>query len=643
MSAQHSDSLNTLLEEKLSRWEFFQKHRWVAPEHALSPVIQSWERCCRRSNAYQWNKPAIASGATLESLLKRSKDLTTLSAAVLEDSEQYQPQRRLAIVVSDISACCLKFWGDQSLIQNLQALGLARGSYWNEDQIGTNALALALHNNEATSVFASEHFQQALHLFSCHAAPIFDDQGKPYAAVMIVSDISNHHGGDLALVASYAKEIGNLISLENSVSERNTLICQRDAVLESIDDGLIAWDENQRISFINRQAQNLFNRQRDRIIGCKASELFRFPPLIMHALQERSSLSHVDITFECDNDFVSSKVTVRPLNDGSWLFFMHPEQVDHKSPSIAEGSRVERSFSSLIAQSKNMQQLVELARKAALSLQHVLLVGEEGVGKNQIAQAIHYASPNRDAPFVILDGKDSHVLAQLQGLLERPNDAESTSINLRGGGTLYLEQIEFLPSDAQSLLLQICKSSVYSANTDLALPNLRIICSSCSDIQQAISAGEFRRQLYFELSSIELHVPSLRHRPEDLSALINHQLRRLSDNTQSTISISSDALEILQRYQWPGNIAELKHHLRSALQSCVQEKITVNDLPQQCFASSIQQHDQQWQFVQNLETVERQTIQHAWDVFDGQIKPITQALGVSRTTLWRKLKQYGIR
>jgi len=637
------DTTAQSLKEHLATWTFFQKHRWVSPGKAHTAIINSWERCVRQSNPYKWSRPHIASGATLASLHNRSKDLVTLSQSVLEDSWQLLDPASCALLLTDVTGCTLVQVGNNSFIDTLNELGLRYGAFWNEGRLGTNAISLALHTNEPVSVIGAQHYNQQLHFLACYAAPVFDINGRVRACLGLACPAESHQPAWLALIQAAARDIGNRLELERSLTETNMLITQRDAVLENIDDGLLAWDPHHRISFINPKAAECFKRPKDRIIGCQLADLVTLPPLIRTAIKEQRHLSHVDITFECEDEFIEARVTLQPLVDGSFLFFLHLHVDSSHQAYYPSGSHIELTFDALVAASNSMQQVVTQAKRATRSRLPVMLRGEAGVGKHQLAQMIHHASHPQDAPFVVVNCQLINTPDNMIELLgSDEGEGQPSKFEMANGGTLYLEQVESLCRPAQAALLQLLKTSLCCrTHSQRLIPvNFRLITSTRGDLQQYIQSGAFSRQLYLEIGSIEIAITPLRNRPEDLASLIDNGLQRLSARYESPLSLSEPARDVLLKYNWPGNITELKHQLEHAAINRRSDRIELVDLPEQVFTSITA--TTRPLVLQSLEAAERQAILNAWEACDGSINQMTEALQVARTTLWRKLKKYGL-
>ncbi|WCE31727.1 dihydroxyacetone kinase operon transcriptional regulator DhaR [Vibrio sp. SCSIO 43137] len=642
----NSSAIESRLTDTQTRWDFFQKHHWVAPQFSSSPILESWERCLRQSNAYEWHKPHIASGTTLESFNKRNLAVTCIAEAVLEDAYEYMESRHCCFLVTDETGCTMSILGHPELLQELSSMGISKGSFWSEGRLGTNAINLCLQTHETESIFAAEHFNTRLHGYSGHASPVFDEQGRARAALMIFTRVNDHKNSDASLINSCAKEVASQLLIDKTLTESNQILCQRNAVLECMDDGVVSWDKDERITFVNQVASEKLKLNKDKVLYKPFREMVTLPPALKNGWEQRKKISHVDVIIECQGDFIEVLATLRPLSDGGCLLFIHPLETIRRLAQRQLGANADLSFDSLVAHSKKMKQVITLAKRAAKVKDPVLLRGESGVGKGQIAMALHNYSQNSEGPFLTVNCKSiapENMLRTLFGTDE--GEGAASKFELANGGTLYLEQVEYLSEEAQSALLQMLKTNILvrDSSSRMIPVNFQLITSTNVDLEQYVSKHNFRRQLYYAIGAIELMIPPLRQRKEDIPAYVDRQIKRMKKRFNVDIVMSEPALEALCGYSWPGNIAELQNKVEKIVLNRRRNLIDIDDLPSQLLSSKSGQEEVYWgASIQSLEELERKAIKEAWEVFDGRINDIAAALKIGRTTLWRKLKKYEI-
>lgn len=326
-------------------------------------------------------------------------------------------------------------------------------------------------------------------------------------------------------------------------------------------------------------------------------------------------------------------------------FFIHPLETIRRFAQRNIDNNVELSFDSLVTHSKKMKKVQTIAKRAAKTKNPILLRGEDGVGKNKIAQAMHHLSDNSKGPFIIVNCKviqAENMVRELLGCDE--GEGKLSKFELANGGTIYLEQVEFLSSEVQSALLQMLKNNLFMrTSSNRMIPvNFQLITSTSADLEQYVNQGTFRRHLYYAISAVELNIPSLRHRQEDIVELVHRQLLRLEKRYKTSLSITDEALQLLLHYSWPGNLSELQNKIEKIVLNRSGDLITIDDFPSQLLEEPIKGELSAKGYIQSLEAIEKQAIQQAWDHFDGRVNEIATALQIGRTTLWRKLKKYQI-
>ncbi|WP_338132840.1 hypothetical protein [Photobacterium sanguinicancri] len=159
-------------------WEFFHKHHWVSPEFAQTQCFASWQRCVKQCSAVHWSPPHVASGSTLNSLIKRNESLIQCATTVVEDTFDLLYHEPIVLLITDDNGCVVKRIGHPDLVDELETLGIVQGCFFSEGKIGTNAISLCIDTHLPSEVFAANHFNRSLHPYGACAAPIFDSFGK---------------------------------------------------------------------------------------------------------------------------------------------------------------------------------------------------------------------------------------------------------------------------------------------------------------------------------------------------------------------------------------------------------------------------------------------------------------------------------
>ncbi|MBO0213215.1 PTS-dependent dihydroxyacetone kinase operon transcriptional regulator DhaR [Vibrio sp. Vb2880] len=629
------------IEDNKTKWDFFQKHHWVSPEFARSHVLESWERCIKQCSPYTWSKPHLASGYTFASLMRRNERLIQCATTVLEDTYDMLDDDTLLLMVTDDNGCILSLVGHSQLKEEMDALGIKQGCFLSEGKIGTNATNLCVHTHVACDVFAAEHFNRHLHAYASAAAPIFDQFGKLRGTACLFKKADAYRKENLVIIASCAKEVSLQIHIQSEQENTNRLTCAHNATLESMDDGLIAWDEEQHITMANNQAERLLNLDMAKVLDKELFSVLRFAPNIVSSIEAGAQINRKLTTLEVHGEFVEAIITLRPLNDGSSLLFLHPIDKIRELAQQQIGGQARYTFSSLPVVSRKMKHLITVAKRATKSKSPILITGEEGVGKATLAMAIHNESDYKEGPFITLNCRSLTSEQQIRETLGYDEGQGMPSkFELAHGGTLFLEKVEYLSPDLQSVLLKLLKTGLVSRSDSLRLipVDFQLITSTASEISEYVTQRSFGRQLYYEISANELRIPPLRTRKEDIEFLVQQIVNHYERRHNVTISVEKLAMDALMSFRWPGNNSELRNRTERMLLNRSANLIRLSDIPEDIKFNLNQSTDNQP--VLSLEEVEKKAIIQAWTLCDGKLNEMAKALKIGRTTLWRKINKF---
>ncbi|MDR3749733.1 MAG: sigma-54 dependent transcriptional regulator [Acidobacteriota bacterium] len=322
---------------------------------------------------------------------------------------------------------------------------------------------------------------------------------------------------------------------------------------------------------------------------------------------------------------------------------------------LREQVRAKHGFGLLVGHAPEMEKLYRIIAKAAHSTHPVLILGESGTGKELVARSIHYSGPWRDQLFIPVDcGSlvptliESELFGYVRGAFAGAVRAKDGLLATAEGGTVFLDEIGELPVDLQAKLLRaIQEKEVRPVGGTRAVPiNVRILAATNRDLEEAVKQGTFRRDLYFRLNVLTLRVPSLRERKQDIPLLIGSVLDRINDAREAQHTLGDDALRLMLSYDWPGNVRELENCLERACTTCSLSTIHVNDLPTalRAFQHRLEPEPAAADpaAITPLDQLEKRAILHAIDVLHGDKLKAALQLGIGKTTLYRKLKEYGL-
>lgn len=617
---------------------------------ATPALMESWRRCRKLMQPADWRPAHRAAGATFDSICRRKDDLLVLGQAALEDAYEYMDSRPCVLMILDESGCTLWVCGHSPTQARLETLGIGPGSYWTEGLIGTNAPALAIAGGYPVMLAGEQHFRQALHPWHICAAPVYDNAGRQRAVIVLACLVEHRAASDLSLTLVLAREVGNYLHADSLLAETNRHLNALNALLDGVEDGVLAWDQRGCLQYLNARAAAMLRLDETESLGKPVSALLTLPALVTQAVRNRRPLSHVQVTFESRREFIPALLTLKPIPEGDrcgFIALLHPQELLQKLVHNQLG-RVNHTFADMPLGTLEMRRLVRYGKQAAKGSQPMLLRGEEGVGKQRLGQAIHNGGERARGPFIALNcqalPQDLMAREFLGSDASEGESGQPSKFELANGGTLYLEQVEYLSPEMQSALLQIIKTGMLMrVNSSRVIPvDVRVIAATGADLPLLVKQNRFRRQLFYTLQSFELHIPPLRQRSQDIPLLVQDSLHALGRHFQCRYHITQDVIDKLCSYTWPGNDQELKSVVERAAMICRNYRIELSDLPEHLLyeRSLMEPEAPQAQPVLSFPDLERQAIIRAALVCRGQLNEMASLLGIGRTTLWRKVKQY---
>jgi DNA-binding NtrC family response regulator len=304
-------------------------------------------------------------------------------------------------------------------------------------------------------------------------------------------------------------------------------------------------------------------------------------------------------------------------------------------------------FPELIAESPAMKPILQVMDRIAPSDANVLITGEHGTGKEVVARWIHAASKRKDRPLVIVNAGglpegvfESELFGHVKGAFTDAKTDRIGRFEMANGGTLFLDEIANIGLSQQARLLRVLQTGELErvGSSQTRRVDVRVISATNAAVKAEVQAGRFREDLLFRLNTIEIHLPRLRDRREDILPLAQHFLKRYGQRYQRTrTGFSDDAVLALHASEWPGNVRELDHAIERAVLLSQGETIEAWD-----FALSRSGDPPTGTGPKSLDELEREAIKEALARADGNVSNAAKALGVSRSALYRRLQRYGI-
>jgi len=327
---------------------------------------------------------------------------------------------------------------------------------------------------------------------------------------------------------------------------------------------------------------------------------------------------------------------------------VHSLETDQENRVLREQLRTRPGFGELIGTSQKMNRVYRLVEKVSHHSYPVLVLGESGTGKELVARSIHYLGERRNKPFVPVDCSalvptliESELFSYVKGAFTGAVHSKQGLLESAGGGTLFLDEIGDLPIDLQAKLLRALQEHEVKpvGSTERVSISARIIAATHRDLESSVRAGTFRQDLFFRLNVVQIKLPPLRERKNDIPLLVNAFLEKFSDGHERARTISEDAVARLLAYDWPGNVRELENAVERAVALGSGPILHVGDLPSNLQYGTQERLPDKDEFLP-LDELERRAILRALREAGGDKLAAARLLGIGKTTLYRKLKQY---
>jgi transcriptional regulator of acetoin/glycerol metabolism len=639
-------------------WQKFTTNQQIDP--VIPPLIAaSWRRSWGRVNP---NNPVGFTRLGSDHLLASqtaSFDLMAIARPVMEDVYQCVENSGTAILLTNSIGCVLDLVGDEDIIQIMQGWGAGRGSILSEEQIGTTAIGLALTERMPVQVAGREHFVRQFHVATGAAAPIFDTTGRLLGILGLVMPIERYHVHSLGLVAAAARAVENQHQSDLLLAEQNSQLAQLNTILSTISDGILVWNAQHMVVHANHAASQMLGIPAQSMVGKPADVLFGLPASVEDAIQQYKPLTDVDGIIDVEGRIVHCLISLDFVFKSSdrlqWIIVtLRSEKKVRKLIQQQVGATAALTLSDIPGDAPQMQRVRNFVRSAAGARASILIRGEVGTGKNALASAIHNAGPWHDGPFVIFASASVPAELVVSDLLGYDEAIDSTRMSgrpskfeLAQGGTLFFQDVDALPLEAQAILINALELGVVQrlGSQRPVSVEARVVASTAADMETLISQGVFRPDLYYRLSTFTITLPPLRDRPRDIPLVAERILARFTRQLGYQVSLAPEVMDVFRKYAWPGNIREMEAVLgRAATQIAGAGVIGLAHIPNpvRLMETSPQKiHPSLQVKVSSLSEMERETISLMMQMYRGNVSRMARVLDISRTTLWRKLKQYG--
>jgi sigma-54 dependent transcriptional regulator, acetoin dehydrogenase operon transcriptional activator AcoR len=572
---------------------------------------------------------AVLSGALFAGKIDESRALFAHALPVMESLYAQIANTHSMIALTDSSGLILHSLGDDDFLARAQKVALRAGAVWSEEHQGTNAIGTTIAAREAVTVHGDQHYLQANHFLTCSSVPILDPRGNLSGVLDVTGDRRGYHQHTMALVKMSGQMIENRLIASTFNDGLRIHFHSRPEFIGTLMEGIAAFDLDGRLLSANRSAQFQLGLELGHLRAQTLASLFGVSTdeLIARAGEPASRLE---------------------LHSGVGVFASVEFHVRAAAPVVRKPAA--SNLAALCTGDARMQDIVERVRKVIGKSIPILIGGETGAGKEMLANAIHRDSPRRAGPFVAVNCAslpetliESELFGYAQGAFTGASKRGAVGkIVQANGGTLFLDEIGDMPLAMQSRLLRVLQERVVEPlGAARAVPvDFMLICASNRKLREQVAAGEFREDLYYRVNGLSLTLPPLRERT-DLRAVAKAMVRA-ECLASRIVEIDDDVLDIFERHRWPGNFRQLNNVLRTAcaMLDDHDSHIRIEHLPPD-FLDEIDDAPVALPARAcdvRLADIAADAVEAALKLHGGNVSAAARALGVSRTTVYRKLK-----
>jgi PAS domain S-box-containing protein len=675
---------NPALERRQRAWERFFATGEIEADDVSDVIARSWRRCREAGLDPQAPKvPVRQNQDELADTVRRNGPYIEAALPFMRFLESAVRGSGYILVLTDSAGIVLEVFGDDDVISRARQNNYVPGCCRSEDEVGTNSIGLAMVERKPVQLSGSEHYNVRHHSWTCASAPVFSVAGSFLGTVTLSGQSTNSHPHTLGMVISAADAIQNRLReqrLENEKWESEKLT---QSLLKSMSDAIVTINCAGEIVYVNKPAEVLVGLSERDLSGRRVTSLLSAPQF-SDLLRSQSDIAPFEAALEIDGR--RSYVVIKPFvvreNEGvlGAILAMSRRREFLKNVRGMSGFTARYTLDDIVGRNNGLRRQIELAATVARQNSRVLVTGETGTGKELIAQGIHNASARASGPFVAINCAaipreliESELLGYKDGAFTGARrGGQVGKLELADGGTLFLDEISQMPIDMQAKVLRVLQDGIVTrlGDTKPVVVDVRIIAATNEDLFEKSQVGEFRSDLYFRLSVVEIALPPLRDRGGDIDLLVDAILQRLRERLgQPHLTIDGEALACLRAYTWPGNIRELENMLETAAIMSDGRSIGAAALPprivrhgQSPAASDRGTNNRREpegtvlrsapaqdltrriaaETTSSIRDLEAEAILHALREHNCNISKVSRSLGISRSTVYRKMREIGV-
>ena len=631
-------------------WERFVTGDSFPRQTIDAPIVASWQRSADSGISPEaCEAPVVVLGTGFEDLRWRQRELRNAATAIFATTRDLLTASGSMMVLTSAAGVILDAAGNTQTLDAGEKIHLMPGGDWREAAIGTNGIGMALATHAPAHVHADEHFCEIVKYWTCAAAPVCE---PGTGAILGVLDISGppqtYHPNNLTLAVAAARQIEAVLAGLRT-RERAQLLEACLAQLSLADAaGLIAIDRRGCLVHLSGRVP-LPIGVGERVPGLEpGSPVEAWASRLPQGLRPEWLNPVMLDGAQIGAMLVIPAVGSRRARPGSSRI------ADQSSEADPQRS----AFAHIEGRSAPLCSVVERARQLVGKRVTVLIEGETGVGKELFARALH-GEERRNTPFIafncaatskelLADELFGHVRGAFTGAT---TEGRPGRFELADGGTLCLDEIGDMPLALQPVLLRALEEGVIYRLGD-SQPrhvNVRLLALTNRNLLEEVEAGRFRRDLYHRISVTRLRVPPLRERHADIELLVERFNRQSAQRHAVCEKLfGARVMELLRAYRWPGNVRELRNVIESLVLTSGETEVAVADLPEEVLRAAAREAaagaatEPLLPQAASLDDMEHQAIKQALEASRGNLTQAARVLGISRSTLYRKVRRYGL-
>lgn len=647
-----------LLEDKINqiKLNFINSRETLSSVNEVRPEIaQSWIRSKNYGLDLSLTYGKAMNKDTFNQLVNEKQLLLRAATPYIHKLKDLITNTDCSIILTDEQGVMLQVvCGNKRLSEKYH---LEPGFISSEKMIGTSAHGICMLEKIPIQILGPEHYSQVFNQCSGSSAPIFDLFGNLVGTLSIGSDQGYHQN---------AHTLGMVISLAWAIENQFQIMLKNDLhhlTMESVDEGFITINKQGIIMDANDKARAILNYHHDTLSGRQYEDILGKQTLIKSVLETGKSIYDAEMQLEHKEKKLHF-LSMQPIRDGlgknyGCQLILKPSPKYLKTVSKHYDRNTKNEFDKIIGNSPEMQKSIKIAKEISFSDINILIQGETGTGKEVFANAIHYTSrPN--GPFVAVNCAaiprnliESELFGYDGGAFTGADrSGRRGKIELANEGTLFLDEIGDMPLEVQPVLLRVLeeKKVMRLGSNKYTIVDFRLVAASNKNLMDLVNKNEFRQDLYYRLATFKVNLPSLRERGLDIINLAQYFISKTSTKLQMPVPILSEAVKsTLLSYNWPGNVRQLENVILCAVHLSKNGVITLENLPDDITSSSFTdcdcENDDKMTTIINKEFspikgLEKMAIAQALEQTGNQIRETAKVLGLSKSTLYRKIREY---